>query len=91
VCFGLGHRLLAEENVILNGSGEAITAGDVERCLRSWKLSEEVDVRLANRIGMKSVWFKWNNRYQETISNEEERPDFVIKSLPELLGILSSR
>jgi hypothetical protein len=46
VCFGLGHRLLAEENVILNGSGEAITAGDVERCSRAWKLSEEVDVRL---------------------------------------------
>ena len=32
----------------------------------------DADIVGANRIGMKSVWFKWNNRYQETMSGEEE-------------------
>ena len=159
VCFDLGDTLIAEETVIHNSSGQAITAKvvdyvfkvletirkggykiamiangdsvDVRNVIASCGLkdyfdaiviSEEIgiekpareifeaalnelkvkaenaimvgnridaDIVGANRIGMKSVWFKWNNRYQETISNEEQRPDFVIKSLSELLGILS--
>jgi len=161
VCFDLGDTLVAEETVIHNSSGQAITAEVIEGAFEvletirkggykiamiangdrvgarnvintcglkdyfdAMVISEEVgiekptreifeaaldrlkvkaentimvgnridaDIVGANRIGMKSVWFKWNDRYQETISNEEERPDFVIKSLPELLGILSSR
>ena len=159
VCFDLGDTLVAEETVIHNSSGQAITANVVEGALEvleaikkagykialianvdsidarnimgtcgledyfdAMVISEELgiekpareifqtaldrlevkaenaimvgnridaDIVGANRIGMKSVWFKWNNRYQETISNEEERPDFVIKSLFELLGILN--
>jgi HAD superfamily hydrolase (TIGR01662 family) len=161
VCFDLGDTLIAEETIIHNSSGQAITAEVIEGVIEVLEtirkgeykiaiianadsvgarkviaacglrdyfdaiiISEEVgaqkpareifeaaldrlkvkaentimvgnridaDIVGANRIGMKSVWFKWNNRYQETISNKEERPDFVIKSLPELLGILSSR
>jgi len=159
VCFDLGDTLIAEETVIHNSSGQAITAKVVEGVVEVLEtirkggykiavianvdsidarnviascglehyfdaivISEEVgiekptreifeaaldrlkvkaenaimvgnridaDIVGANRVGMKSVWFKWNNRYQETISNEEERPDFVIKSLSELLGMLS--
>jgi len=159
VCFDLGDTLVAEETVIHNSSGQAITAEIVEGAFEvletikkggykialvanvdsidarnimvtcgledyfdSIIISEEIgiekpareifkaalkelkvkaentimvgnridtDIAGANRIGMKSVWFKWNNRYKETISNEEERPDFVIKSLSELLSILS--
>ncbi|MBN2186820.1 MAG: HAD-IA family hydrolase [Dehalococcoidia bacterium] len=48
----------------------------------------DADVVGANKVGMKSVWFKWNDRYQETINDGKERPNFVIKSFPELLGIL---
>ncbi len=48
----------------------------------------DVDIVGANKMGMRSVWFKWNNRYKETIGSKEERPDFVIKSLSELLTIL---
>ena len=48
------------------------------------------DIVGANRIGMKSVWFRWNDRYQEIIDSEDERPDFTIKSLSELPDILSS-
>ena len=51
----------------------------------------DADIVGANRIGMKSVWFKWNDRYKETMGSEEERPDFVIKSPFDLLGILSLR
>jgi FMN phosphatase YigB (HAD superfamily) len=50
----------------------------------------DADIVGANRIGMRSVRFKWNDRYQERISNGDEKPNFVIQSLLELLGILSS-
>ena len=50
----------------------------------------DADIVGANRIGMKSVWFRWNDRYEEIIGSEYERPDFIIKSLSELPGILSS-
>ena len=159
VCFDLGDTLIAEETVIHNSSGQAITANvieDVVEVLESIRkgghkialiangdsvgvrnvidtcdlkhyfdaivISEEVgiekpargifeaaldrlkvkaentimvgnridaDIVGANRIGMKSVWFKWNNRYKETIGSEEEKADFVIKSFAELLGMLS--
>ena len=49
----------------------------------------DADIVGANRIGMRSVWFKWNNRYKETVGSEGEQPDFVIMSLSELFGILS--
>ena len=48
----------------------------------------DADVVGANKLGMKSVWFKWNYCYQETVIYGKERPNFVIKSFPELLGIL---
>ena len=50
----------------------------------------DADILGANRVGMKSVWFRWNNRYEEIIGSEDEKPDFIIKSLAELPGILSS-
>ncbi len=50
----------------------------------------DADIVGANRIGMKSVWFRWNDRYEEIISSEDARPDFIINSLSQLPGILSS-
>jgi len=50
----------------------------------------DTDIVGANRLGMVSVWFKWNDRYEEIIGNEDEKPAFIIKSLAELPGILSS-
>ena len=160
ICFDLGDTLIAEETVIHNSCGQAITArviegvfevletmrkdgyriamivnGDsagtrniiatcgLEDCFDVIVISEEVgiekpdkqifqvaldklgveaenavmvgnridaDIVGANRIGMKSVWFRWNDRYEETIGSEEEKPSFIIKSLSELPGILSS-
>jgi putative hydrolase of the HAD superfamily len=48
----------------------------------------DADIVGANTAGIKSVWFRWHDRYQETIEDEGERPAFIIKSLPKLLGIL---
>ena len=50
----------------------------------------DADIVGANRVGMKSVWFRWNDRYEETIGSEDKKPSFIIKSLSELPGILSS-
>jgi putative hydrolase of the HAD superfamily len=50
----------------------------------------DADIVGANRTGMISVWFRWNDRYHGIMVSEDERPDFMIKSLSELPGILSS-
>ena len=46
------------------------------------------DIIEANRVGMKRVLFKWNTRYDELITSEEEKPKFTIGSLTELPGLL---
>ena len=160
ICFDLGDTLVAEETVIHNSCGQAITARVIEGVfgvLETMRkdgyriamiangdsagarniiaacgledyfdvvvISEEVgiekpdkrvfqvaldklgveaentvmvgnridaDIVGGNRVGMKSVWFRWNDRYEEIIGSEDEKPDFIIKSLSELPGILSS-
>jgi putative hydrolase of the HAD superfamily len=50
----------------------------------------DADILGANRAGMKSVWFRWNNRYSHTIDSSQEKPDFTINSLLELPGLLAS-
>jgi len=159
VCFDLGDTLIAEETVIRNSHGQAITAKVIEgvfEVLETIKkegykvaivangdsvgarniieaaglqdyfdtivISEEVgiekpcqgifeaalaqlgvkpenavmvgnridaDVLGANRFGMKSVWFRWNTRYSDTIDSSQERPDFTINSLFELPSLLA--
>ena len=46
------------------------------------------DIIGGNKLGMKTILVKWNNRYQEKITNKLERPDFTIKTLKELIPIL---
>lgn len=43
-----------------------------------------VDVVGGNRMGMKTVLFKWNRRYNERITSPEEQPTRIIRSLREL-------
>jgi len=50
----------------------------------------DTDIVGANSVGMKSVWFRWNSRYDSTIKTEDKRPDFTIQNLAELLDILSA-
>jgi len=49
----------------------------------------DADILGANRAGMKSVWFRWNTRYSNTIDSSQEKPDFTINSLSELPGLLA--
>lgn len=51
----------------------------------------EADIVGANRLGMKSVWFRWNTRYSGAINSGEGKPDFTINSLfdlPRLLALM---
>jgi HAD superfamily phosphatase (TIGR01668 family) len=46
------------------------------------------DILGGNRIGMKTVLIKWNDRYPEKVTCELERPAHTINSLRELLSIV---
>ena len=46
------------------------------------------DILGGNRVGLKTVLIKWNNRYPEKVTCELERPNHTIKSLRELLSII---
>jgi HAD superfamily hydrolase (TIGR01662 family) len=46
------------------------------------------DIVGGNRIGMKTILFKWNQRYPETAIEQEEQPTCAISRLKELLHVL---
>ena len=46
------------------------------------------DILGGNRVGMKTVLIKWNNRYRESVTCELDRPTYTIKSLRELVSIV---
>jgi len=46
------------------------------------------DIVGGNRIGMKTILFKWNQRYPETVTGQEEQPTYTIRSLRELQYVL---
>lgn len=46
------------------------------------------DIVGGNRIGMKTILFKWNQRYPETVTEQEEQPTYTIKDLRELQHVL---
>jgi putative hydrolase of the HAD superfamily len=48
------------------------------------------DILGANRLGIKSILYKWNNRYTDTITSNLEKPDCTINSLRKLPPILSN-
>ena len=46
------------------------------------------DIVGGNRLGMTTILFKWNQRYPETVTEQEEQPTFRIRHLRELLCVL---
>jgi HAD superfamily hydrolase (TIGR01662 family) len=46
------------------------------------------DIVGGNRIGMKTILFKWNQHYPETVIGQEEQPTYTIRSLRELQHVL---
>jgi len=85
ICFDLGDTLVAEETAVHDSSGQAITAHVIEGVFEVLGAIR----REGYRIGMKSVWFRWNTRYSDTIDSSQEKPDFTINSLFELPGLLA--
>jgi len=47
-----------------------------------------VDIVGGNKMGMKTILFRWNKRYSERITLPEEQPTRIIKSLQELPFVL---
>jgi len=47
------------------------------------------DILGANKVGMKTVLFKWNERYPEEAKSPLEQPTRIISSLKELPKVLS--
>ena len=48
------------------------------------------DILGANKLSMKSILYKWNERYTDKITSNLEKPDYTITSLREMLPILSN-
>jgi len=48
-----------------------------------------VDILGGNRMGMKTILYKWNERYPEKISSSQEGPTRTITSLKELPRVLA--
>lgn len=46
------------------------------------------DILGGNKTGMKTILIEWNNRHQEEVTCEIERPSYVIHSLRELMPII---
>ncbi len=47
------------------------------------------DIAGANRVGLKTIWFHWNERYRTTPENEMERPTFTVETAQQLEKVLS--
>lgn len=46
------------------------------------------DIIGGNRMGMKTILFKWNDKYPEEVTCELEKPSYTINSLNELIPII---
>lgn len=51
----------------------------------------KTDVLGANKLGIVSILFKWNNRYEEQITSSLEKPSHIIRSMSQLPLILFER
>ncbi|MCJ7548729.1 MAG: HAD family hydrolase [Anaerolineae bacterium] len=49
----------------------------------------ERDIAGANRLGLISVFFHWNERRRTTPEIEDETPDYTVRSAPELRALLT--
>jgi len=50
----------------------------------------KTDVLGANRVGMKTIHFNWNDRYLEKVESPHEKPNYTIDSIKDLLNVLPS-
>ena len=48
------------------------------------------DVKGANDLGMVSVWLDWSPRYEQSVTEPSEKPDYTIKLPMQLLDVLDA-
>jgi len=48
----------------------------------------KTDIFGAKRLGMKTIYLKWNDRYDETPRGTEEEPDYTVHKLDEVRSVL---
>jgi len=48
----------------------------------------KTDVLGANKVGMKTIYFNWNDRYPEKVESPLEKPNCTISSIKDLLDVL---
>lgn len=48
------------------------------------------DILGANKLGMKSILYKWNKRYADRITSPLEEPAYIISSIKQVIPILSN-
>lgn len=48
------------------------------------------DIKGANNFGITSIWMNWSERYYHEIEEEDEKPDYEIKSPKEILDLLKN-
>jgi putative hydrolase of the HAD superfamily len=75
-----------DERIFLEAFG-ALNVESEEAVMVGNRISK--DILGANRLGMKTILFKWNNRYSEEITSPYEQPTYTINSLKELPHVLS--
>lgn len=46
------------------------------------------DIAGANKMGMTTVWFHWNDRYDTTPRTELEHPDYTVRSAKDLIDLV---
>jgi len=49
----------------------------------------ERDIAGANRMGLLSVFFHWNERRRTQVQDESERPRYTVTSVPELMALIA--
>ena len=47
------------------------------------------DILGGNKVGMRTIHLKWNDRYRERVTSELEKPSYTIKSLKQLVPLLA--
>jgi putative hydrolase of the HAD superfamily len=48
----------------------------------------ERDIKGANRVGLLSVWFHWNDRYPDAPADATEEPTYIVHSPEEILAMV---
>lgn len=72
------------------GRALGIAPADHGRCIMIGNNLER-DVAGANRVGIRSVHYRWSPRYPHKPKSTDEQPDYVVERLEEVIELLQDR